>query len=87
MNKKIKEIFFISSFIIFFIFVAFFYASEKNINNTNKSRAFYNVKINESIESLPLLRNDTLNIIELSDDLEKFKKEKKKYLFFKLLEN
>ena len=88
MIKKIKEIFYITSFIIFFIFIALFYISENNINHTSKSRAFYEFNLNTNvIDDLPLLKNDTKNIVEVSDDLENYKKEKKKYLFFKLLEN
>tara|TARA_B110000116_G_C16219105_1_gene308597 strand:- start:47 stop:313 length:267 start_codon:yes stop_codon:yes gene_type:complete len=87
MIKKIKEIFYITSFTMFFIFTALFYFSENNINNTSKSRAFYHSKLNVNIIiNLPLLKNDTENIIEISNDIEEFKKKKKKYLFFKLLQ-
>jgi len=37
--------------------------------------------------SLPLLKNDTNNIIEYSDDIEIFKKEKKRYKFWELLKS
>jgi len=88
MIKKIKVIFYISSFTIFFVYTALFYFSEKNINNTSKSRAFYHAKLNVNIiKNLPLLKNDTKNIIELSNDLEIFINKKKKNLFFKLLKN
>ena len=86
MNKKIKEIFYITSFIIFLSLSILFYTSENNVQNTNKSRAFHKAKLNDNIENLPLLKNDTKKIIEYSNDLENFKKRKKKYLFFKLLE-
>ena len=86
MKKKIKEIFYLTSFIIFFTLSIIFYISENNVNNTNKSRAYHEAKLNDNIENLPLLKNDTMNIIEYSNDLENFKKKKKKYLFFELLE-
>ena len=86
MKKKIKEIFYVTSFIIFFTLSIIFYISENNVKNTNKSRAYHEAKLNDNIENLPLLKNDTMNIIEYINDLENFKKKKKKYLFFKLLE-
>jgi hypothetical protein len=86
MNKKIKDTFYVTSFIIFFILLILFYVSENNVKNTSKSRAFHEAKLNNNIENLPLLSNDTSNIIEYSNDLENFKKRKKKYLFFNLLE-
>ena len=86
MAKKIKNIFYILSLVIFILLTVFFYFSEKNIVNTQKTRSMHNVKIKNKLKNLPLLKNDTGNIIEFSDDIESFKKKKKKYLFWKLLE-
>ena len=68
--------------IFFFIFLTMrFYISEKNIVKVNKSRSLNT--LNSTIEhSVPLLKNDTNNIIEYSDDLETFKKNKKKIQIF-----
>ena len=85
MTKK-KNIFYIISFLIFILLIIFFYFSEKNIINTQKTRSMHNIKINNKLKDLPLLKNDTKNIIVYSNDIESFKKKKKKYLFWKLLE-
>ena len=85
MIKKIKNIFYISSFFIFIILTSSFYFSDKNINNTNKTRSLYSVQSNKKYLNIPLLKNDTKNVIEYSNDVEKYKKRKKKYEFFKLL--
>jgi len=85
MLKKIKNIFYIGSFFIFVILVARFYFSDQNIKETNKSRSLYSVKLNNNTQNLPLLRNDTNNIIEYKNDVEIYKKKKKKYTFFDLI--
>ena len=86
MIKKIKNIFYLGSFLIFLILTTRFYFSDQNIRETNKSRSFYSVKINNNTQNLPLLKNDTKNIIEYSNDIEVYKKNKKKYTFFGLIE-
>mgnify|MGYP001435914557 CR=1 FL=1 len=86
MLKNIKNIFYLGSFLIFLILTTKFYFSDQNIRKINKSRIFYSVKINNNTQNLPLLKNDTKNIIEYSNDVEVYKKRKKKYTFFGLIE-
>ena len=86
MLRKIKNIFYLSSFFIFIILTTRFYFSDQNIKETNKSRSLYSVKLNYNTQNLPLLKNDTKNIIEYSNDVEAYKKRKKKYTFFGLIE-
>ena len=86
MLKKIKNIFYLASFFIFIILTTRFYFSEQNIQKTNKSRSFYSVKINDDTQNLPLLKNDTNNIIEYINDVEIYKKNKKKFTFWDLIE-
>jgi len=86
MIKKIKNIFYISSFLIFIFLTVLFYFSEKNVLNTHKIRSTHNIEISSKLTDLPFLKNNTKNIIEYSNDIDNFKKKKKKYLFFKLLE-
>ena len=38
------------------------------------------------INNLPLLKNDTSDIIQYKNDVEIYKKEKKNYMFWNLLE-
>ena len=86
MSRKIKNIFYLGSFFIFIILTTIFYFSDQNIRETNKSRSFYSVELNNNTQNLPLLKNDTKNIIEYSNDVEVYKKKKKKYTFFDLIE-
>ena len=82
MLKKVKNTFFILSFLIFIIFIINFYFSDKNIIKTNKSRSNYIVNLNEGTQNLPLLKNDTEDIIEYRDDVEQYIKKKKKIFVF-----
>ena len=87
MIKKILNIFFLIFIFTFIFLILKYYLSEKNIIFTNKSRSSYSVKINEDINNLPDLKNDTNNIIFYKDDLEKFKNKRKKRFWEKLISN
>ena len=85
MLKKLKYILYLASFFIFIILTIRFYFSDHNIKETNKSRSFYSVKLNTNMQNLPLLKNDTSNIIEYITDIEVYKKKKKKFTFWDLI--
>ena len=87
MLKKFINIFFFLSFSLFIFLITNFYFSDINIKKTNKSRSFYDEQIRHEFKNLPLLANDTIDIIEYKDDVEVFKKRKKKYKFFDLLKD
>jgi hypothetical protein len=85
MVKKVKNIIYLFFIMIFLFFISIFYFSSENIKNTNKIRSSY-IYMDRSI-NLPLLINNTKNIIESTDDVKEFKENKKKYKFFDLIEN
>ena len=85
MLKKIKNIFYIGSCFIFILLITKFYFSDQNVRETNKSRSFNSVELNSNIQNLPLLKNDTNNVIEYSNDVSIYKKKKKKFTFFGLI--
>ena len=86
MNKTIiKNIFYLSSLFIFIILITSFYFSEQNIRATNKSRSFYAVKLHYDTLKLPLLTNDTDDIIEYRNDVQEFKDKIKERIYEKLI--
>ena len=85
MLKKIKNIFYLASFFIFIFLITSFYFSDQNVKNTNKSRTYYLINQNNYLLNLPLLKNDTGNIIEYKNDIEVYKKNIKKYTFWCLI--
>jgi hypothetical protein len=70
------------SFIIFIFLTINYYFSEENIVYINKSRSSYALTL---YNNLPLLKNDTNNIIVYKNDLEEFKKKRKKRFWEKLI--
>ena len=64
-----------------------YYFSEQNVIFTNKSRSSYLLALNDDKNNLPVLENDTSNIIVYINDLEDLKKKKKKWFWEKLISN
>ena len=87
MDKTIiKNIFYLASLFIFIALTTSFYFSEQNIRATNKSRSFYAVKLLHDALKLPLLANDTNDIIEYRNDVQVFRDKIKKRIYEGLLE-
>ena len=80
----IKKIFYFLSIIIFVFFISNYYFSEENTIHINKSRSTYSLT---SYDNLPLLKSDTSNIIVYKNDLEEFKKKRKKWFWEDLISN
>jgi len=85
MLKIIRNTFFIISFFAFIISIIFFYFSERNVILINKARSSHLYELSLKLQDLPLIENDTENIIEYSEDIENYKKNKKKYIFWDLI--
>jgi len=85
MIERIKSALYLLIISLFVAFLTIYYFSEKNINETTKKRLFYKDKISNNIEDLPLIKNDTNDIIEYTDDIENFKKKRKRYIFWDLI--
>ena len=85
MFNKVKTIFYLLSLFTFIFLVLNFYFSSLNIKKTNKNRSISLNRLVSDIQKLPLLKNDTEDIIEYKDDIENYKKKKKKYKFWDLV--
>ena len=70
---------------MFIIFINVFYFSEKNKTQTVKHRIFYYDQVADLFNQLPLLTNDTQNIIDYKNDLENSEKKEPKRKFWELL--
>jgi len=84
MLKRFKKIFFLSSLAVFSFFTVNYYFSEKNIVHINKSRSSHSVNL---YSELPLLKNDTENILVYKNDLEEFNNKRKKRIWENLISN
>jgi len=77
----------ICNYFTFIFIITKHYFSDENIQFTNKSRSLYSLTLNKDKDNLPVLKNDTNNIIVYKNDLEEFKKKRKKRLWEKLITN
>ena len=85
MTKKIKNFLFIFSFFLITFLVTKKYVSETNIISTNKLRNSYTLNQKTDDINLPILESDTEDIIIYKNDLEDFKKNRKKRFWEKLI--
>jgi hypothetical protein len=70
MTKNIKDLFYFISIFIFIFFVVKFYFSKDNKIKTQKLRSIYLNKIDNELSKLPMLLNDTADIIEYIDNYD-----------------
>ena len=84
MFKEIKYLIFILIICLFIFFISKYYFSDANKKNSYRSLNNINEKINTYAEKLPILEDDTKNIIEYIEQSNN--KKKKKFNFWKLLE-
>ena len=85
MYKEIKYLVFISIIILFLFFIGKYYFSDTNKKKSYRSLNTINEKITIYAEKLPVLEDDTKNIIEYVEQSDN--KKKKKFNFWKLLES
>tara|TARA_B100001029_G_C14937191_1_gene381104 strand:+ start:348 stop:608 length:261 start_codon:yes stop_codon:yes gene_type:complete len=85
MIKELKYLFFLIAIFFFLFFTLRFYFSDDNFRNSYRSLSNLDNEIKKSEEKLPLLKNNTNNIIEFIEYKEN--KKIKKYSFFDLLYN
>ena len=85
MLKEIKYLIFIIVISVFIFFTGRYYFSDENLKNSYRSFKNNDEKLKLYSENLPVLENDTQDIIEYVKQTNKDKK--KKFNFWKLLEN
>ena len=82
MLKEIKYLLFIIIISLFLFFTGKYYFSDENIKKSYRSQKNIDEKIKTYAKNLPILENDTNNIIEYVKQSDK--KKKKKFNFWKL---
>ena len=85
MLKEIKYLIFIIVISVFIFFTGRYYFSDENLKISYRSYKNNDEKIKQYSENLPILENDTQDTIEYVKQTNKGKK--KKFNFWKLLEN
>ena len=80
MLKEIKYLIFVAIIILFLFFTGKYYFSNENIKKSYRSYKNIDEKIKVYSKNLPLLKNDTENIIEYVKQTDKKKKKKIQFL-------
>ena len=83
MIKEIKYFLFLSIIFFFIFFTTKYYFSNTNKKKSYRSLTYMNIKIQNYSKYLPILEDDTKDIIEYVKDNQT--KKKKKYYFWELL--
>ena len=85
MLKEVKYFIYIFIIIFFVFFTVKYYVSDINKKNFFRSNNNIDEKINKYSEKLPVLEDNTKNILEYVEDTNQ--KKKKKFNFWKLIED
>ena len=85
MIKEIKYLIFIIIITVFIFFTGKYYFSDENIKKSYRSYKNNDEKIINYSKQLPILENNTQDVIEYVNQTNT--KKKKKFNFWKLLEN
>ena len=85
MWKEVKYVIFIVVISSFLFFTVKYYFSDENIKKSYRSYNSVDERIKIYSQKLPILENDTNDVIEYVNQTNK--KKKKKFNFWKLLEN
>ena len=78
MLKEVKYAFYLLTIFFFIFFVIKFYLSENNIKWNNKVIFQYKNELDKKFNDLPVIKNDTDNIIEYTNEIEEFKNKKQR---------
>ena len=85
--QKFVSIFFLILVIMFFGTTYKFYSSNKNIKDKEFNRNNIDQILNDKISNLPILKNDTNNVIEFNDGFSNEIKNDKPRSFWNLLKS
>jgi hypothetical protein len=78
MLKEAKFVFYLLSIFFFVFFVIKFYLSEDNIKWSNKVILQYQNILDKKFINLPIIKDDTNDIIEYTSEIEDFKNKKQR---------
>ena len=82
---KLINLFFLIIIFLFFFNIYKYYSSNKNIKNINLNRLNIEEIVKTKISKIPILENDTDNVIEFNSSLSEEIQDNKKRNFWDLL--
>ena len=78
MLKEVKYVVYLLTIFFFIFFVIKFYLSEDNVKWSNKVILQYQNILDKKFISLPIIKDDTNDIIEYTNEIEDFKNKKQR---------
>ena len=78
MLKEVKYVVYLLTIFFFIFFVIKFYFSENNIKWSNKVILQYQNTLDKRFINLPIVKDDTKDIIEYTSEIEDFKNKKQR---------
>ena len=84
MLKEVRYVVYLLTIFFFIFFTTKFYLSESNIKRSNKIILQYHNELDKKFDNLPIIKDDTNDIIEYTNEIEEFKN-KKQRKFWELL--
>ena len=78
MLKEVKYVVYLLTIFFFIFFVIKFYLSENNIKRSNKIILQYQNELDNKFINLPIIKDDTSDIIEYTNEIEEFKNKKQR---------
>ena len=78
MLKEVKYVVYLLTIFFFIFFVIKFYVSENNIKWSNKVILQYQNILDKKFINLPIIKDDTNDIIEYTSEIEDFKNKKQR---------
>ena len=78
MLKEVKYVVYLLTIFFFIFFVIKFYLSENNIKWSNKVILQYQNVLDKKFINLPIIKDDTNDIIEYTSEIEDFKNKKQR---------
>ena len=78
MLKEVKYVVYLLTIFFFIFFVIKFYLSENNIKWSNKVILQYQNLLDKKFINLPIIKDDTNDIIEYTSEIEDFKNKKQR---------
>ena len=78
MFREVKNVVYLLTIFFSIFFVIKFYLSENNIKWSNQVILQYQNEINIKFNNLPIIKSDTDDIIEYTNEIEEFKNKKRR---------
>ena len=76
MLKEVRYVVYLLTIFFFIFFIIKFYLSENNFKRSNKVILQHRNELDNKFNNLPIIKNDTNNIIVYTNEVEDFKNKK-----------